>query len=157
MHLMSPAYADGATMPVRFAKPPVAGGGNRSVPLEWSGEPAGTESFALAMIDHHPVAHRWVHWLVVDVPASVHELAEGASGTSAMPGGAKELTGTGGRSMYEGPLPPVGSGVHDYMIAVYALDTASLGLAPDASWDDARTAIQGHLIDDAALLGRFGR
>jgi len=157
MRLESPAYRDGDMMPARFATVHVAGGEGLSVPLSWSEEPPGTRSFALAMIDHHPVAHGWVHWLVVDIPAGVHSLGEGASKGAGMPAGAVELTGTGDRVGYSGPQPPVGSGVHDYVITLFALDVARIGERDGATWEDLREAMKGHVLDSASLLGRFGR
>jgi Raf kinase inhibitor-like YbhB/YbcL family protein len=157
MWLESPAYRDGETIPARFATRQVAGGEGLSVPLSWSDEPPGTGSFVLAMIDHHPIARGWVHWLVVDVPAGVHQLAEGASGGAAMPAGAIELAGTADRIGYSGPQPPVGSGVHDYVITLYALDAQRVGVLAGSTWEDAREAMTGHVLGSAALLGRFGR
>lgn len=157
MHVESPAYTDLATMPARFATTQVAGGRGISVPLSWSGEPAGTASFLIEMIDHHPVARGWVHWLVVDVPGPVHEIAEGASGTPAMPAGVTELPNTGGRLGYGGMQPPVGSGVHDYEVTVLALDVEHLGVNPGASLDEARAFTEGHVLASATLVGRFER
>jgi Raf kinase inhibitor-like YbhB/YbcL family protein len=157
MYMTSPAYRDGETIPARFATTAVDGGRGESIPLDWGGEPRGTRSFTLAMIDHHPVAHGWVHWLVVDIPPSVHGLLENASTRASMPAGAIELPNTAGRRAYEGPQPPVGSGVHDYLIAVYALDVTRVGVGPDATWEDVRATMSGHVLDSATLLGRFGR
>jgi len=157
MRLESPAYQDGETMPARFATRQVAGGEGLSVPLTWSDDPPATRSFALSMIDHHPVARGWVHWLVVDIPASVHHLSEGASHGAGMPAGAVELAGTADRMGYSGPQPPVGSGVHDYEITLYALDVPRIGERDGVTWDDLREAMNGHVLGTASLLGRFGR
>jgi Raf kinase inhibitor-like YbhB/YbcL family protein len=157
MFVESPAYTDGSTMPARFATINVAGGRGASVPLAWGDEPAGTKSFLLEMIDHHPVARGWVHWLVADIPGTVHGLDEGASGTSAMPSSALELPNTGGRIGYGGMQPPVGSGVHDYEIAVLALDVDELGVNRGASLDEVRAFAEGHVLASARIVGRFGR
>jgi Raf kinase inhibitor-like YbhB/YbcL family protein len=157
MDLESPAYRDRGTMPARLATTQVPGGRNLSVPLEWRGDPDRTRSFVLAMIDHHPVAHDWVHWLVVDVPRDVHQLPEGASLRASMPPGALELPNASGRHGYGGPQPPVGSGAHDYVLTLYALDVPRAGVGPDATWDDVEQAMRGHVLDSAILLGRFGR
>lgn len=157
MRLESPAYHDGDTMPARFATVHVTGGEGLSIPLSWSDEPSGTRSYVLAMIDHHPIARGWVHWLVADVPAGVHQLTEGASGSAAMPAGAIELAGTADRHGYSGPQPPVGSGVHDYVITIYALDAQRIGERDGSTWDDIREAMNGHVLGSASLLGRFGR
>lgn len=157
MRLESPAYRDGETIPARFATRQVDGGEGLSVPLAWSDEPPGTRSFVLAMVDHHPIARGWVHWLVVDIPAGVHHLAEGASGGSGMPAGAGELAGTADRRGYSGPQPPVGSGVHDYEIVLFALDVQRIGERDGSTWDDIRSAMAGHVLDSTSLTGRFGR
>jgi phosphatidylethanolamine-binding protein (PEBP) family uncharacterized protein len=98
MYLVSSAYENGAMIPAHFATRQVEGGSGVSVPLSWGDEPDGTRSFVVEMIDHHPVARGWLHWLVVDVPAEAHEIGEGASGTPSMPPGVLELANTGGRA-----------------------------------------------------------
>lgn len=157
MYVESPAYTDLSKMPARFATIQVGGGRGVSVPLEWGDEPAGTRSFLIEMVDHHPVARGWVHWLVADVPGSVHAIGEGASGTPAMPQGALELPNTGGRIGYGGMQPPIGSGVHDYEITVLALDVEHLGVNPGASLAEANAFAEGHVLDSAGMVGRFGR
>jgi len=157
MHLTSTAYVDGATIPARYATTKVEGGRGASIPLEWQDAPEATASFVIEMLDHHPVAHGWVHWLIANVPADVHAIGEDASGTSAMPPGALELPNTGGRAGYGGPQPPVGSGVHDYEITLSALDVARLPVRADATLDDVRAAMYGHVMEQAVLVGRFGR
>lgn len=157
MNLTSPAYRDGETMPARFATVNVTGGEGLSVPLEWDDVPPGTLSFALALIDIHPVARGWIHWLVTDIPADTSGLPEGASRTLAMPSGSLELPNTSGPAGYGGPQPPVGSGVHDYVANLFALDVERLGESRDASWEDVRAATSGHVLGTATLVGRFGR
>ena len=157
MRLTSPEYADGGTMPARFAGTGVAGGMNASPPLSWDDPPAGALSFALAVIDVHPVAHHWVHWLVADISGDVRGLAERASLTPAMPPGSLELASTFGRSGYGGPQPPAGTGPHDYVATLYALDVSRLGAHADSSWEDVQTAMAGHVLGTATLVGRFGR
>ncbi len=156
MRLTSPAFTDGARLPERFAERGVSGGRNLSIPFTWSGEPTATRSFALAVIDHHPVAHGWVHWVVADIPPETHELPEGASG-GAMPAGAIELSTSFGATGYGGPLPPAGSGVHDYVATLYALDVPRLSVPAAATWTVLRDAMQGHVLASAEITGRFGR
>jgi Raf kinase inhibitor-like YbhB/YbcL family protein len=110
MQISSSAFQDGGKIPLKYVMPG-AGGQNVSVPLSWTGAPAETESFALAMVDPHPVARNWVHWLVIDIPKNSTSLPEGASGKS-MPQGAAELQNSYGKMGYGGPQPPPGSGDH---------------------------------------------
>jgi hypothetical protein len=73
-------------------------GADRSPHLRWSGEPQGTRSFAISVVDPDVPADRtrmaveglslgddeprveFAHWLLADVPADVHEIPEGADG-----------------------------------------------------------------------------
>jgi Raf kinase inhibitor-like YbhB/YbcL family protein len=157
MKLTSPAYSDGETMPARFATTSVMGGAGLSVPLAWDDPPPATRSFVLAIIDTHPVARGWVHWLVADIPPEIRHLPEGASRPFGIPFPALELPNTSGHRGYGGPQPPVGSGVHDYVANLYALDVANLDVGTDASWEDVRAAMSGHVLENVALVGRFGR
>ncbi len=55
MELSSAVFKDGEKIPMRYVMPG-AGGKNISVPLAWRNAPSGTKSFALSMVDPHPVA-----------------------------------------------------------------------------------------------------
>jgi len=156
MRVSSPAFGDGDQIPSRFANFGVVGGTNTSLPLRWEGEPTATGSYVVAIIDRHPVAHGWVHWLVTDLPASVRSLEEGASG-SAMPAGATEMRNSWRNTGYGGPQPPVGSGAHDYVITMFALDERHLDVRATADWVAVQEAMHGHVLEDATLIGRLGR
>ncbi len=57
------------------------------------GRPAGTKSFAVTAYDPDaPTGSGWWHWNVVNIPASIVSLQEGASGQETMPKAAQELT-----------------------------------------------------------------
>ncbi len=155
MKLTSPAFKDGGRIPLKYVMP-AAGGENLSPPLNWSGAPKGTKSFALLCIDPHPIARNWVHWMVINIPPEVHSLPEGASG-KAMPPGAKELKNSFGFVGYGGPQPPPGTGEHPYVFTIYALDVAQLKLPLDASLRDFQEAISGHVLAKGTLTGYFGR
>src|SRR4051812_1016093 len=114
MVLRSSAFEDTQMMPPKYAKK----GENVSPPLLWENVPQGTKSFALAVVDRHPVARNFVHWLVIDMSADVTSLEEGASGSARMPVGSREL------KVYGGPNPPSGS--HNYEFTLYALKTDKL-------------------------------
>jgi len=128
MELKSSACADEGKIPPQYVMPG-AGGKNLSLPLQWSGAPAGTQSFALSIVDPHPVANNWVHWLVINISGNVNSLEEGASGKN-MPAGAVELHNSWGKAGYGGPQPPPGTGDHPYEVTLYALYVAKLDLKP---------------------------
>lgn len=153
MRVETEAFSDQGTIPVRYCMPEV-GGDNVSIPLQWSDVPEGVRSFAVTVVDHHPVADKWVHWLVVDIPADTRSLPEGASGSN-MPRGARELQSSFGKPGYGGPRPPKGTGEHPYVVTVYALDTVSLYLERDTGLDAFKQAIEGHVLDSAEVTGLF--
>lgn len=133
-----------------------AGGSNVSPPLSWSGAPEGTMSFALECVDLAPIAHRWVHWLIVGIPAEVTSLVAGAS-RARMPAGARELSNGYGATGWGGPQPPVGSGVHEYHFTLYALNTARIEVADDASLDEFHAALRANVLASGSLTGTFQR
>jgi len=156
LEVVSSAYDDGATIPVVHANTDVEGGTNVSVPVEWSVPPDGTRSFALVMVDRHPAADGWVHWMVIDLPAEVRSLSAGASGT-AMPDAARELENSFGEQGYGGPAPPAGSGDHSYELTVYALDVDTVDLDAQAGLVRFFDAIEGHVLGAGTVTGVFGR
>jgi Raf kinase inhibitor-like YbhB/YbcL family protein len=155
MELKSPAFADGGKIPKGNIMPG-AGGQNLSLPLQWSGPPAGTQSFALAIVDPHPVAHNWVHWLVINLPGEADGLAEGASGKT-MPPGTVELHNSWGKTGYGGPQPPPGTGDHPYVATLYALNVPRLDLKPDTGLAGFHQALEGKVLGTAKITGYYGR
>lgn len=153
MYVSSPAFKNKGDIPARYARP-AAGGDNVSIPVKWSGAPVGTKSFALTIVDHHPIAHMWVHWMVVNIPEGVMSLPEGASGKF-MPPGSVELDNSFGDAGYGGPQPPQGSGPHPYVITVYALKTTGLGLEPNTTLADFKEALRGKTLAKASITGYF--
>jgi hypothetical protein len=155
MQLSSPAFSDGGKIPQPYVMPG-AGGQNLSLPLTWSGAPAGAKSFALSMVDPHPVARNWVHWLVVDLPGDAVSLAEGASGRK-MPPGAVELENSWGRLGYGGPQPPKGSGDHPYVVTLYALSVPRLQVQAGGGLAGFQRALEGKVLARATITGYYGR
>jgi hypothetical protein len=153
MQLFSPAFKDGGAIPSLFARPAV-GGSNVSIPLKWTGAPEGTKSFALSIVDQHPVARKWVHWIVINIPTGASSLVEGASGRN-MPAGAIEIINSFGEVGYGGPQPPRGTGPHKYLITLYALKDARLELKPSASLAEFQNSIKGKTLDEASITGLF--
>ncbi len=155
MKLSSGAFPDGGKIPTQYVMPG-AGGQNVSVPLTWVNPPAGTESLALSMVDPHPVARNWVHWLVIDLPTTVNTIPEGAS-RKKMPPGAVELKNSFGEVGYGGPQPPRGTGDHPYVITVYALSVPRLDLDKNTTLGAFKEALKGKVLAQASVTGYYGR
>ncbi len=156
MILSSTAFQDNKPLPSRFAYHGVTGGVNASPPLRWSESPPATASFALTVIDLHPIARQWVHWIVANLPPETNALEEGAS-RSHLPQGAMELTNSFGEPGYGGPMPPKGSGRHDYLFTLYALSAKHLSLSPNASFPAFLKSIEQSIIARATLTGTYER
>jgi Raf kinase inhibitor-like YbhB/YbcL family protein len=155
--LSSAAFGEGKAIPTRHANKGVPGGQNVSPPLSWTNLPAGTKSLALACIDRHPIANNWVHWLVVNVPASVNALSEGASRTATLPAGAKELENTFGTTGWGGPQPPRGSGTHPYEFLLSALSVETLNLPVKTNLASFNKMIEGKVLATSKLVGTYER
>jgi Raf kinase inhibitor-like YbhB/YbcL family protein len=155
MQITSSAFQAGGKIPLQYVMPG-AGGKNVSVPLTWSGAPEGTQSFALAMVDPHPVARNWVHWLVINLPKDATSIPEGASGKH-MPAGALELQNSYGKPGYGGPQPPPGSGDHPYVFTLYALNAPKVDLPKSTNLAAFKQALEGKTLATATITGYFGR
>jgi len=155
MEMSSAAFKDGDKIPIQHVMPG-AGGKNTSVPLSWKNFPSGTKSFALSMADPHPVAQNWVHWLVINIPANVASLEEGAS-KKKMPQGSIELKNSFGDTGYGGPQPPKGTGDHPYVFTLYALSVEKLDLGPNTSLATFKKALEGKILGSATITGKYGR
>jgi Raf kinase inhibitor-like YbhB/YbcL family protein len=156
MRLSSNAFDDGKLIPAKYAHQGVAGGKNISLPLVWDNVPQHIKSFAFSIIDPHPVARDWVHWLVINIPPGELSIAEGASGKK-MPPGVKELYNSYGELGYGGPQPPKGSGPHPYVITLYALNIEKLELSANTSLTTFIKVLEGKTLATAEITGIYER
>ncbi len=141
--LTSPAFKQGARIPVRFT----CRGAGTSPPLSWTLPPKGTRSFAIELEDPDAsVQGGFTHWLGWGIKASARGLAAG----QAAPVSGRNGTGTLG---YTGPCPP--SGVHHYHFTLYALNLGRLPVAPGADRAAFQHALRGHVLARATLVGTF--
>jgi Raf kinase inhibitor-like YbhB/YbcL family protein len=150
-HVSSPAFPEMGPMPARFT----CEGGDVSPPLVWTDAPPATKSFALIIDDPDapdPDAPKrvWVHWVVLNLPASTSGLTEGIAKTG-LPDGARVGKNDWGNTAYGGPCPPIGR--HRYFHKLYALDTI-LGLdAPTKA--ELVEAMNGHILAQAQVIGTY--
>ncbi|MEW6510994.1 MAG: YbhB/YbcL family Raf kinase inhibitor-like protein [Bacteroidota bacterium] len=149
------SYVNDGNIPTEYAHTTVKGGKNISPGFAWDDPPVSTKSFALSIVDPHPVARNWVHWFVIDIPFRERALPEGASRSHALPHGAKELMNTYDELGYGGPAPPRGSGVHPYVATLYALNVASLALPKETLLTQFLRAIEGKVIAEAVVTGNY--
>ncbi|MEJ3742294.1 YbhB/YbcL family Raf kinase inhibitor-like protein [Actinomycetes bacterium KLBMP 9797] len=130
--LASDDLKDGQPKDVTFAHESV-NGQNVSPHLVWSGFPPETRGFVVTCYDPDaPTGSGFWHWVLVNLPVSVTELARGAAGTAEVEGGFHVRNDYGTRA-YGGAAPPSGDRPHRYVFAVHALDVERLDVSPDVS------------------------
>jgi hypothetical protein len=117
------------------------------------------------------------HWVLVDLPAdtpalSRGEFSDGVTGRG-KPGplgprgarqGVNDYTGwfaadkemAGNYFGYDGPCPPWNDAIpHRYVFTLYALDVPRLAVDGAFSGADARRAMEGHVLAQTAVTGRY--
>jgi Raf kinase inhibitor-like YbhB/YbcL family protein len=129
--------------------------------------------------------HEFFHWILVDLPTIVQCVKEGQFSDGVIPhgksasivrhvitnGGEHELRQglndytsayaadpemAGDYYGYDGPCPPWNDlRIHHYIFRLYALDVPVLGLEPRFTGAQARAALQGHILDEAQLVGAY--
>ena len=152
--LTSAAFTHQGSIPKRHS----CDGEDLSPALNWSGLPADTRSLALIVDDPDapdPAAPKmvWVHWVLYNLPIDVSGLSE-AVNPGKLPPGTLEGLNDWQRNGYGGPCPPIGR--HRYFHRLYALDT----VLPDLSSPTKQAlidAMQGHILEQAELLGTYQR
>lgn len=150
LNLTSAAFRDGDSIPPKHT----CDGDDVSPPLSWSEAPAETGSFALVCDDPDAPGRVWVHWVVFDLPPAAGALPEGVPPREEVPGGGLQGRNDFRKIGYGGPCPP--SGTHRYEFRLYALD-AKLGLRAGATKGDLLAALEGHVLAEAKLTGKYSR
>jgi Raf kinase inhibitor-like YbhB/YbcL family protein len=150
MELKGQAFQLGEMIPAKYT----CDGPDVSPPLTWSDPPAGTKSFALISDDPDAPVGTWVHWVVWNIPASSRSLEENLPKKESLSNGARQGTTDFRRIGYGGPCPP--SGTHRYFFRLYALDT-TLDLPAATTKKDLEKAMQGHVLAQAELMGKYRR
>ena len=146
----STAFNEGDMIPSKYT----CDGLNVSPPLSWSYLPESTKSIVLISDDPDAPMGTWVHWVVYNIPPQVNEFPENVPPTKTLENGAIQGTTDFGRIGYGGPCPP--SGTHRYFFKIYALDTM-LDLDPGSSKKQVLNAMEGHMLAEGQLMGRYKR
>jgi Raf kinase inhibitor-like YbhB/YbcL family protein len=134
-------------------------GGNQSPHLAWSGAPADTKSFAVTCFDPDaPTGSGFWHWVVVNIPGGVNELAAGAGNPGGkLPAGAMMTRNELGAPSYIGPCPPEGDHPHRYLFTVFAVGVPTLPVKADTSAAVVGFNLHFNTLAKAAIMGLFKR
>ena len=144
MKLTSPDFKHNSMMPSELT----CDGDGASPELNIEDVPKNAKSLVLINDDPDAPVGTWDHWIVFNMPPTTKKIEKG-----------QEPEGLGGknswgRTGYGGPCPP--SGVHRYFFKLYALDTM-LNLNEGAAKKEIESAMQGHIIAKAELMGTYKR
>jgi Raf kinase inhibitor-like YbhB/YbcL family protein len=164
--LVSPAVKADQPLPERFTFNGLGcQGQNISPPLSWSDPPDGTKSFALMVHDPDALtggAGIW-HWVVINIPATVTSLEEGAGTADGakLPPGSRQISndyaGFINSPGWGGPCPPPGAKPHTYNFTLYALKVEKLNLPPNATSSHAGFVVNLNALGRATLAITYGR
>jgi len=201
MQLTSSDFEHGTRIPERNAfcgpdpKTHVRLSENRNPDLKWSAVPSGTRSLVLICVDTDVPTRaddvnqegrtvpaslprtNFYHWTLVDIPASVTQIAAGscssgitARGKQNPPGpqgsrqGLNDYTGwfatdkdmSGQYYGYDGPCPPWNDELlHHYHFVLYATDLARCPVEGAFTGAQVEAAIKGHVLAEAKLTGTY--
>ena len=140
--LRSPEVVDGGVLPKDYT----GDGSSSTLPLQWSGAPVGTRSFALIM-HHIPPgnAAKW-YWVLYDIPANVTSLPKNVKGIGTLGGNSVN------RDIGYAPPHSKGPGAKKYTYTVYALSAPQVNVPPsEVSRDTLLAAMKGLVLDSAEL------
>lgn len=149
MRISSSAFLDHHPIPPRYT----CDGADVIPPLAIGDVPEHARSLALIMDDPDvpPEVRQdrnWDHWIVWNISPAVAQIEEGKA-----PEGVVGKN-SWGRNDYGGPAPP--DREHRYFFKLYALDT-KLDLPPSAGKPELQSAMEGHIVAQAQLVGRYDR
>jgi len=143
MKLTSPEFENNGDIPEKYT----CQGEDINPELNIEDSPDEAKSLVLIIEDPDAPPGTWLHWLVYDIPSDRTSIGE-----DSVPGtqGMNDFD----RVEYGGPCPP--SGEHRYFFRAYALDS-ELDLEEGASRPEIENAMEGHVIEDCELMGRYSR
>lgn len=144
--ITSTAFDEGGSIPQEFT----CDGEDVSPPLSWTGVPEGTGALVLVVDD--PDAQGFVHWIVLDLPATNGDLPRGVAPTAAsLQQGRNDF----GRAGWGGPCPP--SGTHHYRFTLTAV-AAPFRLGGNPSGEAVADALaSATVVAQVTLAGTYRR
>jgi len=151
LYLKTTAFQPGSEIPQQYT----CEGEDLSPPLQWGGAPKGTQSFALIVEDPDAPSGTFTHWVLYDLPPSVTEFTQGLPRTEHVKFGGLQGMNDFGKIGYGGPCPPPGK-PHRYFFKLYALDNMP-DVKPGAKKEDVESAMDGHVIAQAEIMGKYQR
>ncbi|MGI9290142.1 MAG: YbhB/YbcL family Raf kinase inhibitor-like protein [Gammaproteobacteria bacterium] len=201
MKLTSNSFTNNGPLPERCAfaiqdaKEHIALGENRNPQLSWSGIPPKARSLVLICIDPDvPTSmddfnqegrtisaqlprENFIHWIMVDIPATDGSIKEGECSDGIIPGGKDEPAGPAGSRQgtndytgffagdedmggkyfgYDGCCPPWNDElVHHYHFQLLAIDLSRVDVEGDFSAEEVLAAIDGHVIEGTEIVGLY--
>ena len=147
--LQSPAVTDGGQLPKEFT----GDGASATLPLEWSGVPAGTKSLAVVMHHIDPQGKTKWYWILYNIPPEILSLPENVRDVGVF--GNNSVNGRVGYA----PPHSKGLGPKTYIYTVYALSEApKIGVAPDqVSLDVLLAAMKDQILATAEMKVVYSR
>jgi len=147
--LSSPEVVEGGTLPKEYT----GDGSSATLPLQWNGAPANTQSYALIM--HHvpgPDDIKW-YWVLYDIPANVTSLPKNVRGVG------KLGNNSVNRDTAYTPPHSRGPGAKKYTYTVYALSAPpQLNVPPSqVSREVLLTAMEDRILARAELNVFYSR
>ena len=143
MQLQSDAFGNNQKIPDKYT----CNGANINPPLLISDVPQDAKTLALIVDDPDALSGDWSHWLVWNIDPTTKTISE-----DSVPSGATEGITDFGKPGYGGPCPPAGT--HRYFFKLYALDNI-LDLSSDADQKKLEAAMDGHVLDQATIIGLY--
>lgn len=149
--LKSSAFSAGQSIPIQFT----CDGEHISPPLVWSGAPLQTATFTLIVDDPDAPRGIFTHWVLFNIPGDVNHLDQHVPQKHHLANGVVQGNNDFGSPGYGAPCPPKGN-AHCYRFTLYALDVT---MPPQAgiSKQQILSVIQGHVLDQAQLIGTYQR
>ncbi len=152
IELSSTAFGSEEMIP----EPYTCDGEDISPPLAWDDPPKGTQSFVLVVDNPDAksvVGKATVHWLLFNLPAETRSLPQAVPPDAELAAGGMHGTNSERWLGYVGPCPPF---TQRYFFRLYALDT-HLDLEPGATKEQLMLALEGHVLAQGELMGRYKR